>query len=92
MTLFDRMGYDEETKQILAIARCRTGLTNKSLVILHENTKVNNVEFLQRVNDYIVNVEFLQRVNDYIVNDCMSIQDANKYIQENNTMNIPELN
>ena len=79
MTLFDRMGYDEETKQTLAIARCRTGLTNKSLVILHENTKVNNVEFLQRVNDYIVN-------------DCMSIQDANKYIQENNTMNIPELN
>lgn len=79
MTLFDKMGYDEETKQTLAIARCRTGLTNKSLVILHENTKANNIDFLQKVNTYIVD-------------ECMSTQDANEYIQKNNTMDIPELN
>lgn len=79
MNLFDKMGYDEDVKQTLTIARYKLGLTNKSLIILHENTKANNVEFLQKVNDYIIN-------------ECTSIQDANEYIQKNNTIDIPELN
>lgn len=51
MTLFEKMGYDEETIKTLAVARCRTGLTNISLVILHENVKVGNTDYLTKVNE-----------------------------------------
>lgn len=78
MTLFEKMGYDEETIKTLAVARCRTGLTNISLVILHENVKVGNTDYLTKVNEYIVN-------------ECKSTQDVNEYIQANNPLDIPEI-
>lgn len=79
MGLFERMGYDEETITTLATARCRTGLTNVSLVILHENVKKGNTDYLTKINEYIIN-------------ECESTQDANEYIQINNPLDIPELN
>ena len=78
MGLFDKMNYTSEVKTALVIARYKTGLTNKSLIILYENTKTNNADFLQKVNDYVKN-------------DDTSIQDINRFIQENNTLDIPEL-
>lgn len=78
MTLFEKMGYDKETCETLNYARRHTGLKNTTLVILHENTKAGNNEFLEKVNDFVIN-------------KCKSVEDANNFIQENNPIVIKEL-
>lgn len=79
MTLFEKMNYDEETCKILTHARYKTGLVNASLVILHENVKAGNMDFIEKVNDFIEN-------------ECTSTKEANDFIQKNNEMKIANIN
>lgn len=76
--LFEKIGYDTETQEALKYARKRTGLTNMSLVILHENTKADNKEFLDKVNTFICS------------KPKGGLKEINKFIFDNNTMELPK--
>lgn len=75
--LFNQMGYDEETQTILNFVQRRTELSDKSLIILHENMKIHNSDFLDKVNEYIVTKQM------------KTIQDINNFIVTNNKLMLP---